>query len=442
MRPPNILFSMCDDQRHDCMSCAGHPALRTPAMDRLAQQGLRFANAFTAVPLCAPSRASHLSGVHPHQHGAAHNQAPIDPTLPTWPEQLQAAGYRTGFFGKSHFRIAGIDKPGGDPKPGFHRWVSFRNQGDYNTPTFIVDGEKISHEGYNTDLLADYVEQFLESDDDRPWAICLWYKAPHAPFIPSARDADRFADVQLPRSPAFGASREGKTRSLKDRGSGRGGLARFDRLIRNYLGTLVAVDEALGRVLDRIDTRGESENTLVIHTSDHGFFHGEFGLGDKRWMYDPSIRIPFLIRYPSLVSCPGRVVTENVLSLDISATIMDLAGLGVPEHYHGRSLGPLLAGEESIDRDALLIEYFEDAEFAWFPTTLCLRTPTEKLIHYLRPGESDEFYDLLADPHELTNAIAEPAYAQRVATLRRRLDAARESFAFRIPPIVNSTPAT
>ena len=430
---PNILFSMCDDQRHDCMSCAGHPVITTPAMDRLAREGVRFANAFTAVPLCAPSRASHLSGVYPHCHGAVHNQAAIDPDLPTWPEQLQAAGYRTGFFGKSHFRIAGIDKSGGDPKPGFERWVGFRNQGDYENPVFIIDGKEVQQEGYNTDLLADHVEQFLAGDDPRPWAICLWYKAPHGPFTPPRRYAGAYDGIKMPRSPAFDASRDGKTSTLRRRVSGDTDPHRFDPMIRNYLATLRGVDDALGRVLHRIDQRGETDQTLVIHTSDHGFFHGEFGLGDKRWLYDPSIRIPCLLRYPALIRTPGRVVHELVLSLDLPATIMDLAGLGVPDHYQGLSLRPCLADTGRLQRDALFIGYFEDVQYAWFPTMVCLRTPGEKLIHYLRPGEEDEFYDLARDPHELTNVIDDAPYADRVAALRRRLDEARQQFGFRMP---------
>ena len=439
MRRPNILFSMCDDQRHDFMGCAGHPFMETPAMDRLAQEGLRFANGFTAVPLSAPSRASNLSGVYPHRHGAAHNQSAIDPTLPTWPEELQAGGYRTAFFGKSHFRIAGIDKSGGDPKPGFERWVGFRNQGDYVDPQFIIDGVDTPHKGYNTDLLADYVAQFLDSDDPRPWALCLWYKAPHGPFTPPPRYAHLYDAVPLNRPAAFGASREGKTRTLREHGSNGPDLDRFDRLVRNYAATLRAVDDALGRALELVHQRGETDDTLVIHTSDHGFFHGEFGLGDKRWMYDPSIRIPFLLRYPALIENPGRVVDEQVLSLDLPATIMDLAGLGVPDHYHGRSLRPLLTQRGGLERDALFIEYFEDPQYNWFPTMVCVRTPTQKLIHYLRPGESDEFYDLAKDPHELNNVIGVHAYAERVAALRRRLDEAQREFDYRVPAVVRQT---
>ncbi len=441
MRRPNILFSMCDDQRHDCMGCAGHPFLQTPAMDRLAREGARFANGFTAIPLSAPSRASNLTGVYAHVHGVAHNRAAIDPSFVTWPEELQKAGYRTGFFGKSHFPMPGEVGLGGSPKPGFERWVSFRNQGAYENPVFIVDGKNVALRGYNTDLLADYVDEFLSVPDDRPWAICLWYKAPHGPFTPARRHADDYADGEWPRPAAFGAARAGKTLTLRERGSGHCNLERFDGLVRNYLRTLRAVDDALGRVLDRIDRRGEAEHTLVIHTSDHGFFHGEFGLGDKRWMYDPSIRIPYLVRYPALIARPGRVIQDDVLSLDLPATILDLAGLRVPDHYQGQSLRPVLTGSGRLDRQALFIEYFEDPQFAWFPTMLCLRTPGEKLIHYLRPGESDEFYDLVADPAEFTNVIDRPEYAERVAFLRRRLEEARRAFGFRVPAGVRGAAA-
>lgn len=436
-RQPNILFSMCDDQRHDCMGCAGHPFIDTPAMDRLAREGIRFANGFTAIPLCAPSRASHLSGVYPHTHQAAHNRAPIRPNLITWPEQLQKAGYRTGFFGKIHYGTEGIDLPGGDPKPGFERWVSFRGQGDYEDPIFIIDGEEVKHRGYNTDLLADYVEQFLDQDDDRPWAICLWYKAPHGPFTPPPRHAHAYSDDELPKPNALGASRDGKARTLRERPYNFENNERYDTFMRNYVRTVRGVDDALGRVLDKIDAIGQTNNTLVVHTSDHGYFHGEFGLGDKRWMYDPSIRVPYLMRYPDLIANPGRVEHTDVISLDIPATIMDVSGLGVPEHYHGHSLRPLLTDEGELPRDDLFFEYFEDPPYPYFPTMVCLRTQTEKLIHYIREGEGegDEYYDLVNDPDEYTNAIADPSYARRVADMQKRLSDAQERFEFTVPDL-------
>ena len=434
-RQPNILFSMCDDQRHDCMKCAGHPFIDTPAMDRLAREGIRFANGFTAIPLCAPSRASHLSGVYPHTHRATHNRAPIRPDLVTWPEQLQKAGYRTGFFGKIHYGTEGIDLPGGDPKPGFERWVSFRGQGDYEDPIFIIDGEEVKHQGYNTDLLADYVEQFLDQDDDRPWAICLWYKAPHGPFTPPPRHAHAYSDDELPKPNALGASRDGKARTLRERPYNFEDNERYDTFMRNYVRTVRGVDDALGRILDKIDAIGQTNNTLVVHTSDHGYFHGEFGLGDKRWMYDPSIRVPYLMRYPDLIANPGRVEHTDVISLDIPATIMDVSGLGVPNHYHGHSLRPLLTDEGEISREDLFFEYFEDPPYPYFPTMVCLRTQTEKLIHYIREGEGDEYYDLVNDPHEYTNAIADPAYAHRVADMQKRLSDARKRFAFTVPDL-------
>ena len=432
---PNIVFSMCDDQRHDCMGCAGHPFIDTPAMDRMAREGVRFANGFTAIPLCAPSRASHLSGVYAHIHGAAHNRNSMHPDITTWPELLQQAGYRTGFFGKIHYGTDGIEKPGGDPKSGFDRWVSFRGQGAYEDPVLTIDGEEVQHAGYNTDLLADYVEEFLEADDDRPFALCLWYKAPHGPFTPPPRYEDVYSDVDLPKPATLGATREGKTTTLQERPSSYADDEKWDGFMRRYVRTVRGVDDALGRVLNKLDEIGAVDNTLVVHTSDHGYFHGEFGLGDKRWMYDPSIRVPYLVRFPEVVQDPGRVVNEMVLSLDISATIVDVAGVGVPDHYQGQSLRPLLLGEGDSERDALFFEYFEDPPYPHFPTMVCVRTETEKLIHYLRDGERDEFYDLVADPDEQDNVIEDSAYADRVAKMQERLEAEQGRFGFEVPDL-------
>lgn len=433
---PNILFSMCDDQRHDAMGCAGHPFLETPAMDRLAREGIRFRNEFTAIPLCAPSRASHLTGVYPHVHGVANNQTMPVEGLTTWPELLQRAGYRTGFIGKIH--RGNLD----EPLPGFDRWVAFRGQGHYVDPTLNVDGRRVAHRGHSTDLLAGYAVRFIAEADERPWALCLWYKAPHNPFTPPPRHADSYSDVALPRPAAFAASTAGKTPSIRA-GKLFDGQAEtlfkagktWDAFMRDYARTVRGVDDALARVLATLDDSRAAENTLVIHTSDHGHFFGEFGLWDKRWMYEASIRVPCLMRYPALTAGPGRVVDELVSSLDLPATIVDVAGLEVPDCYPGHSLRPLLTGSGDWLRQSVLIEHFEDAACPEIPATLCLRTASQKLIHYLREGEQDEFYDLAADPDERSNGIGDPACAADVARLRGLLDEAREQFQYVMPDL-------
>ena len=445
-RQPNIVFSMSDDQRHDCMGCANHPFASTPNMDRLAAEGVRFLNGFTAVPLCAPSRATHMTGLYPHQHGVVHNRSALNTGIDTWPELLQQAGYRTGFFGKIHYATAGDRQPGGSPHPGFDRWVGFRGQGDYNDPTLIVDGKEINHRGYNTDLLANYAEQFISQADERPWALCLWYKAPHGPFTPPVRYADIHADAELPAPSTLNASHSNKPFSLQN-GKPMGheqnwfpdgnfiGDKTWEVFMRDYVRTVQGVDDALGRLLDVLDQTGMAEDTIVVHSSDHGYFHGEFGLADKRWMYDPSIRVPYLVRYPQLVQDPGRTVADLVLSLDIPATIMDLSGLGVPDRFQGHSLRPLLVENGEWARDDVFIQYFEDPPFPDLPTMTCLRTASEKLIHYLRDGEGDEFYDLVVDAEEQQNVIDDPAYSGRVTQMRNRLEAAKRQSDFSLPDL-------
>ena len=437
---PNIIFSMSDDQRYDCMGCAGHPFIDTPAMDRLANEGVRFANGFTGVPLCAPSRATCLTGVYPHVHGVAHNKRHINEGMVTWPELLQEAGYRTGFVGKLHYG------GGSDPQPGFDRWVSFPGQGDYRDPVFNVVGERVEHTGYHTDLLADYALDFMNQDDDRPWALCLWYKAPHSPFTPADRYADVYGGEELPRPSTIGAPREGKALSVQN-GTGPGctddwypdgvfqARKTWDAFMRDYVRTVRGNDDALGRVLDKLDEMGQAENTMVIHTADHGFFHGEFGLGNKRWMYEPAIRIPYLIRFPDWTQQPGRVAEDLVLNLDLPATIVEAAGLSVPDHYQGKSLRPLLSNAEGWARDAVFIEYFYDAPFVAYPSMQCVRTASEKFIHYLKDGDTDEYYDLSNDPDERHNRVDDPAFAEQVEQMRQRLEDEKRRCNYEVPDL-------
>ena len=404
-------------------------------MDRLAREGMRCTNAFTACPLCAPSRASLLSGQYPHRNGVLHNRAALSLGVGTWPEELQRAGYRTGFIGKIHFGNTSA------PRPGFERWVSFRDQGEYVDPLFNVDGIEIRHQGYNTDLLADYAEEFLRNNDPRPWALCVWWKAPHGPFTPPVRYKDAYGDAPLPQSATLGAARDGKVRWVQegrwfhpeppdlpypDRPS-------WDHFMRDYARTLRGVDDGLGRLLAALDARADGEDTLVIHSSDHGYFHGEFGFGDKRWMYDPSIRVPLLLRYPAGQASAAKVENSLVLNLDLPATIMDLAGVGVPNAYQGMSLRPLLVHARSRRRDAVFIEYFQDPPYPQWPTMVCLRTEHAKLIRYFREGQSEEYYDVAADPDERHNLLDDAAHAAAVHQLRERLDHTMEAHEFVLP---------
>ena len=391
-------------------------------------------------------RASHKTVLYPHQHGVVHNRSALNTGIDTWPELLQRAGYRTGFFGKIHYATADGNQPGGSPHPGFDRWVGFRGQGDYNDPTLIVDGKEIDHRGYNTDLLANYAEQFISQANERPWVLCLWYKAPHGPFTPPVRYADIHADAELPAPSTLNASLSGKPFSLQN-GKPMGheqnwfpdgnfiGDKTWEVFMRDYARTMQGADDALGRLLDVLDQTRMAENTIVVHSSDHGYFHGEFGLADKRWMYDPSIRVPYLVRYPQLVQDPGRTVADLILSLDIPATIMDLSGLGLPDRFQGYSLRPLLDENGAWARDDVFIQYFEDPPFPDLPTMTCLRTASEKLIHYLRDGEGDEFYDLVVDPEERQNVVDDPAYSGRVTQMRNRLEAAKRQSDFSLPDL-------
>ena len=414
---PNFVFILTDDQRFDAMSCAGHPFLMTPNIDRIAKEGALFRNAFVSISLCAPSRACFLTGRYAHSHGVKDNKTKLSDDLPTWPKTLQQAGYDTAFIGKWHQD----DQEG--PRPGFNHWVGFKGQGEYIDPVLNIDGVKHKTPGYITDLLTNYAVDWLKRERKGPFCLYLCHKAVHGPFTPAVRHSKLFEDVK----PMWPATAEedltGKPEwFIKRQQMRRGKMSdeEYANFIRDYNRTIVGIDESVGRALSTLDQMGVTDNTVIVFAGDNGFFQGEHGMNDKRAAYEESIRIPFVMRYPKLVK-PGSFVDPMALNIDLCPTMLDIAGVKAPEGVQGRSFKPLLSGKSKGWREDWLYEYWHQEPFGT-PTIRGVRTERWKYVEYPESNDPAELWDLKNDPHELKNLINDPSKADVLADMKKRLE--------------------
>ncbi len=431
-KPRNVIFILVDDLRYDAMGCMGHPFLKTPHIDALARDGAMFRNAFVTTSLCSPSRASILTGQYMHNHRVVDNNdlAPRDTIF--FPQYLQRSGYDTAFIGKWHMG-GGSDAP----RPGFDHWVSFRGQGNYLSPgprwTLNVDGKAVPQEGYITDELTDYAVRWLDKrSTEKPFFLYLSHKAVHAQFVPAKRHETMYADVEIPE-PATQADTEqtyrGKPMWVRNQRNSWHGVdfpyhssLDIKEYYRNYCRTLMAVDDSVGRVMQLLRDKGLADDTVVMFMGDNGFLFGEHGLIDKRNAYEESMRVPLLGHCPSLWK-PGTQVEGVVANIDIGPTVLELAGLQTPDNMDGRSFAGLAAGKPSDRpwRDYLLYEYYWEWNFPHTPTVFALRGNRFKFIQYHGVWDTDELYDLQADPRETTNLIDDPKYKQQVGEMRELL---------------------
>jgi len=405
----NIIFILIDDLRFDTFSFMGHPVVQTPNIDRLAHNGVHFKNAFVTTSLCSPSRATILSGLYSHQHTILDNSTPFPDSVPTFPVLLQKMGYRTGFIGKWHM--------GGEsdkPRPGFHRWVSFRGQGVYANPTFNIDGAQTKREGYVTDLITDYSLDFIRQNRERPFMLYMSHKAVHADFTPAPRDTGKYRDAAVPRPRSF-ADAEENYRGRPDwvhrqRNSWHGvdGMYNktvdFDGFYRRYCETILGVDDSVGRVLSALEKENLLDDTLIMFMGDNGFLFGEHGLIDKRCMYEPSIRVPLIAHCPALTR-GARVRDEMTLNLDIAPTILDAAGADIPSSMRGRSFLGLIQGRDIPWRKEFLYEYFWERAYPQTPTVLGLRTDEYSFMRHHGVWDLYELYDIRKDPDQMHNLL-------------------------------------
>jgi len=407
---PNILFILSDDHRWDALSHLGHPVLSTPSLDRLAREGVLFENAFCTTSLCSPSRASFLTGMYAHNHGVKNNMTPWNNAHLTFLEALHGAGYETGFIGKWHM-------PGEFPRlRGVDRFVTFTvdgGQGRYFNCPLVVDGKEVaSRKEYITEELTDYALEFLDRGRDRPFCLYLSHKAVHLQFFPP-KELDHLYDGAALSLPREADNWVGLT-------DGNFYPKPLTSLYRDYLECLVAMDQQIGRVLDKLDALGLADNTVVVYAGDNGFFWGEHHLTDKRWPYEESIRIPFIVRHPGTIRDPGRRASQMVLNIDLAPTLMDLAGLDPPAFMDGESFAPILQSRHARGRGAWLYEYFMDYPYA-VPETRAVRTDRHKYIEY-EGKRAAELFDLVSDPREMRNLYRTPEGQALLPELKNALE--------------------
>jgi arylsulfatase A-like enzyme len=462
---PNILFIMSDDHGSQALSCYGSKVNQTPNLDRIAKTGMRFDRCFVTNSICGPSRAVILTGKYSHLNGFATNTDRFDGSQPTVATILQKAGYQTAVIGKWHLASTPV---------GFDHYHILEGQGPYYNPRMLTPQGPVKHVGYTTDIITDEALSWLkeERQSDRPFFLMLHHKAPHRNWMPAPRHFQKYDEVVLPE-PA----------TLFDDYAGRGSAARsqemtierhltdhdlklapqrelneeqrqqwdayyepanrafreaklegrdlvrwkYQRYAKDYLRCIDAVDEGVGHVLDYLDESGLAENTVVIYTSDQGWYLGEHGWYDKRWMYEESLRTPLLVRWPGRTAS-GSTCEAMTMNLDFASTFLEVAGEPVPEDMQGQSLAPLLAGETPADwRRSIYYHYYEFPGPHSVAKHRGVRTERYKLIEFYELGEW-ELYDLQDDPEELKNIFADPAQAKNVEELKRELERLRVAF--------------
>jgi len=485
MARPNIVFIMSDDHAYQAISAYNDKLIHTPNIDRLAKEGMLFTNASVTNSICAPSRAVILTGKHSHINGKIDNLSPFDTTNVTFPQLLQKAGYQTAMFGKLHFgnNPKGFDEFKILPGQGDYYNPKFiTQQGDTTIQGYVTD--------ITTDLTLDWMEN--RRDTTKPFLLMYLHKAPHRSWLPAKRHYTEFTEKTFPlpetlfddyenRGTAaataemnilkhmtlnydlkiypevvealdiddrkiynpiqrmtpeqraswdsvYGPINEDFKRRYPSMNDSTLMVWKYQRYMQDYLGTIAAVDENVGRVLDYLDENGLTENTLVVYTSDQGFYLGEHGWFDKRFMYDESFKTPLLIRWPHVIT-PNTTSEEMVQNLDFAQTFLDAAGVMSPNDMQGESLMPLLDGNtRNWNRDAVYYHYYEyPAEHA-VKRHYGIATEDFKLIHFYFDVDEWELYDRKKDPLEMNNVYDDPAYADTVATMKEKLKEIRKKY--------------
>jgi arylsulfatase A-like enzyme len=448
---PNIVLILTDDHASHAIGAYGSVVNATPRIDEIAAAGVLFENCFCTNALCTPSRASILTGTYSHINGVTTLETPIDASQPTFVSQLRAAGYRTAIVGKWHMG----EGPGHDPE-NFDHWAVLRDQGEYVDPQILTENGVEVVAGYATDVITDLALEWLDSlEGDEPWCLLIHHKAPHRPWIPDEKHAGMYAgepiavpatfdDDYSTRSSAAhrAAMRIADHLTLEDLKQSppenltyeQAALWKYQRYMEDYLACVASVDDNVGRVIDHLRERGEFDDTLLMYTSDQGFFLGDHGWFDKRFMYDESLRMPLVLSCPSRIAPRVEPLTQIVTNVDFAQTVLEAAGVEPLERMQGLSFWPQLTVEPTRPtREAMYYRYFENDDinhhaFAHYG----IRTDRHKLIYFYNdglglPGSSGrsyppewEMYDLVDDPEELHNVYFDAAYAE----LREDLKAA------------------
>jgi arylsulfatase A-like enzyme len=450
---PNLVIFLGEGLRYDELSCTGNPIVQTPHMYRIAREGMTFRNAFVTNALCLPSRASLLTGLYSHSVNATGNEpakavpdqktagnGPIPESISLVSDLLREAGYEVAFFGKAHIKHGLQDRY-------WDYYFGFNGRTDYYNP-MLTEGiagkfsEPKRYEGYLDDVVTDRALAWLEQKREKPFCIFLNPFAPHAPFYRARRHLDLYNGVKIPKPATFDDDLKGypgKPRAFADANNkigttilGDDNPRTLEEVVKDHYAGVVDNDENLGRVVDLLERSGTLDASAVIVTSDHGFFLGEWRMYDKRFMHEPSIRVPLLVRYPRLVKA-GATSKEMALNVDIAPTLLELAGIRPRNAMHGRSLVPILKGEPPEDwRKDWLYEYFEYPQWEHVRPHRGVRTERYKLIHYYKltafPDEPEEFelYDLQDDSCELHNLYGKSGFATLTQQLLNRITELRK----------------
>ncbi len=443
---PNIVYIMTDDHAAQMMSAYGSTRASTPNLDRIAREGILFRNSFNTNSLCAPSRATLLTGKYSHKHGQRGNRERFDGSQPTFPKMLQQAGYQTAMVGKWHLK---------SPPTGFDYWNVLPGQGVYDNPILIEMGEEKQHQGYVTDIITDLAMDWVRGrDPDKPFLLLYHHKAPHAQWVPSAEHDRLFEGETISLPATYGDDSSARATPVQqatnrlvpdllgrwrtwgaelrkeDPGELEGDALKdwmYQQYVKDYMRVMVSVDENVGRFLDFLDAEGLAENTMVIYTSDNGMFIGDHSMFDKRLMDEESLRIPLVIRYPGVIAA-GSETDAFSLNVDYAPTILDFAEVPIPGDMQGRSLRPIVEGRLPDDwRQSFYYHYYEAQEFQYQGVSAHygIRTDRYKLIRYYTAGKEDqaawELLDLEVDPKEYRNLYTDPDYQEIATELRSRL---------------------
>ncbi len=436
VRADQLSIFQTDGWNGSGLSVQPNHILSTPHLNRIVREGISFRNAFVTNALCLPSRASILTGLYGHETGCVDNRArKIPDDVPTIADMLREAGYEVAFFGKIHIHdmskrywdyFFGFEAAGADY---YHPSIIESKRGDAKPPRRFS--------GYVDDILTARALNWLNQKREKPFCLFLWFTAPHAPFYRSRRHLDLYNGVPVPKPSTFDDDLKGypgkplafirANNKIGTTVQGNDDPRSLEEIVKDHCAGIVSNDDNAASVMAALEKAGILDDTAIILSSDHGFFLGEWRFYDKRFMHEPSSRVPLAIRYPRRISA-GVTSSAMALNIDIPPTILDLAGIKIPDWFQGQSLAPFFSGgaAPSTWRKDWLYEYFEYPEFEHVPPHRGVRTDRYKLIHYFLAPEQFELYDLQADPGELHNLADDPAHAQlkqqlleRIAELRR-----------------------
>lgn len=452
-KPLNVIFILSDDHRFDFMGFTGKvPWLKTPYMDKMAKEGVWVKNATVTTSLCSPSRASILTGQYAHTHTVVDNTSPLPSDLTFFPQYLQAAGFKTAFFGKWH-----IGEEDNNPQKGFDEWESFKGQGVYYNPTLNINGKEKSYgdSTYVTDLLTENAIGWIkEQPKEKPFFVYLSHKGVHAEFMPARKYRGIYANEPIPYpstinltatdssivygntafAPTGAMAKNDSTINIADipkwvreqRYSWHGvdypyhGTIAFNDFYRSYCETLLSIDESIGSVMNYLKESGQDKNTIVIYMGDNGFLMGEHGLIDKRNMYEESMKVPMLVYGPGMID-EGAQLQQVIQNIDVAPTILDMAGVKKPAKMQGESFFPLLQHKDIAWRNTAFYEYYWEYFFPQTPTTFGIREGDYKFTFYPGIWDANEFFNLAKDPEEKNNLIRSKTDQKKIKEMRGKM---------------------